>query len=475
MDRTDTAAGERAAVGAVIVPRVPTIDVFRGVAILLVILYHISGNIIFPTGWGLQRDAAGVAHLAGGSQLLRFLFLPFHLGRVGVNLFFVISGLCIHMRFAAERARDPGAAFSLRTFFLRRFFRIYPVYWAALAIGIVVGPFIYAAALTGSIPESGVHFPTLGSVGAHFVMLHPFFKTYILDILRVLWSIGTEEQFYLLYPLVFVLIGRSVDVPRLVLALLAVTIAWRAAFVLTNPAPASFSDGPFLVWLWGFSLSRYYEWSLGALLAWALANRRTLELFPYAPFRFLGARPRLVMAMGIGFILLGAASLARARIKWMIEDPCYSTGWFLVLASAMLPSTARREAAWSNTIWARAFRAVRAWATRRLERLGRRSFSVYLLHELSLMTSVALMHRYNLPPIAVAAPLTGLLTWALCYPFYAYVEAPFERLSKSVGRAQRGRADRPAGRRVPGAIPSWAGAARPTPASPAEPPAASDA
>jgi peptidoglycan/LPS O-acetylase OafA/YrhL len=104
--------------------RVPTIDLLRGMAILLVILYHLDNQIILQGGWGLVRGADGIAHLAAGGKLLRFLLLPFHMGRVGVNLFFVISGLCIHLRFARAQAANPAAPFSLRTFFLRRFFRI---------------------------------------------------------------------------------------------------------------------------------------------------------------------------------------------------------------------------------------------------------------------------------------------------------------------------------------------------------------
>lgn len=430
---------------AVAIPRVPTIDIFRGLAILLVILYHINGNIIFPGGWGVVRGADGVAHMAEGSKLLRFLLLPFHMGRVGVNLFFVISGLCIHMRFAYARAANPSVPFPLGTFFARRFYRIYPVYWAALGLGIVVGPFIYAAASTPDGTLGEVKFPTMGSIAAHLVMLHSFFRGYMMDILRVLWSIATEEQFYLLYPLVFVAIGRRVSTPKLVLGLLIVAMLWRAAFVFTNPPPATFSDGPFLVWIFGFSIARYYEWSLGALLAWAMANNRTLAMFPFAPLRFLGARPRLVMAMGLGLIVVGAASLIRVRIKWLIEDPCYSTGWFLIMAAALLPAArpaggAAKEA--SPGALAQLIAPLRAWASRRLRSLGRRSYSVYLLHELSLMATVALMHRYNLHPIAVAAPLMGVLTWMLCYPFYRYVEAPFERRSKAVGRQPKTQASK---------------------------------
>jgi peptidoglycan/LPS O-acetylase OafA/YrhL len=412
--------------------RVPTIDLLRGMAILLVILYHLDNQIILQGGWGLVRGADGIAHLAAGGKLLRFLLLPFHMGRVGVNLFFVISGLCIHLRFARAQAANPAAPFSLRTFFLRRFFRIYPVYWVALGLGAFVAPLVYKAAFPDNPPGEG--WPTLGNVAAHAVMLHSFSKTYMMGIITALWSIATEEQFYLLYPLVFVVIGRRLPIKTIVLALLALTVAWRLTLILSNPPPQTFADGPFLVWVFGFSLPRYFEWSLGALLAWMIATGRTVQdVLSFVPGRLgalLRARPALLIPIGIATILLGGASLLRVRIKWMVEDPLYSTGWFLI----MLPLLLRRAGAQAVAA-ATPVRAAQAWVATRLQNLGRRSFSVYLIHEMVLFTTAGLMRRFDLPP-AGAALLGCFLIWATCYPFYRYIEAPFELRSKMVGKVR---------------------------------------
>jgi peptidoglycan/LPS O-acetylase OafA/YrhL len=410
--------------------RNPRIDLLRGIAILLVILYHLNNSILFPGGYGLARGLDGSAHLPAGSFFLRFLLLPFHLGRVGVNLFFVISGLCIHMRFARQQVTTANPPFSPRTFFLRRFFRIYPVYWTALGVGVFVAPFAYKAAFPAGSPEI-IGLPSLPDVAAHIFMLHSFFKPYMMSIIKSLWSIGTEEQFYLLYPIVFVFIGRRFALPKLVVGLLVVSMAWRLAFVLGNPPPRTFSDGPFLVWVFGFSVPRYFEWSLGALLAWAIANEKKLSfLLPGRAGGFIGTRPGLAVAAGIGFILVGAASLVRAQIKYLIEDPCYSTGWFLIAAATLLPLESGNRPSFGIRVT-----AIHSWAATRLQSLGRRSFSVYLLHEILLFSVAGLTQRFHVPVVVAALAGCGLI-WGVCYPFYRYVEAPFELRSKLVGKRQ---------------------------------------
>jgi peptidoglycan/LPS O-acetylase OafA/YrhL len=405
------------------IARAPVVDAFRGAAILLVILYHLDIAILLPGGWGLTRDAQGVAVVSGQHALLQVLLLPFHMGRIGVNLFFVISGLCIHLRLARLRAADPDAPLSMSGFFKRRFFRIYPAYWTSLVIAAFVVPVVARLVYPRATPRIGA-FPTVADFATHAVMLHSFAKPYMLSINAAMWSIGTEEQFYLLYPLVFVMIGRRVPVTRLVLALLVFTLAWRLAFVLANSPPPTFWDGPFLVWVWGFSLSRYFEWSLGALLAWALAERRTLAMFPGRLCAALGARPRLVIALGVGFIVMGMASLVRVRVKWMVEDPCYSFGWFLILAAAVLPASQRvsRGSAAGHSP---------STLTRLLEGLGRRSYTVYLMHGSALFLAVGLRQRFHLGAITAAALGCGLIV-AICAPFYTFIEAPSERRSKRV-------------------------------------------
>ena len=96
--------------------RIPSLDGLRAIAIALVIVDHVSRSPGFPVA-PEQTDRLAEA-----------------LGALGVRIFFVISGFCIHLRCAraASLGETPRVAFF--PFWKRRFWRLYPAYLAALAL-----------------------------------------------------------------------------------------------------------------------------------------------------------------------------------------------------------------------------------------------------------------------------------------------------------------------------------------------------
>jgi peptidoglycan/LPS O-acetylase OafA/YrhL len=152
----------------------PLLDGLRAISILGVIWHH-----------------AGGTHLTTGA-LSR--------GHHGVSLFFVISGFLITTLLLREKA--VAGTISLRKFYLRRALRIFPLYYAVLALYVVM-----------------VAFVERGSVaGAEFMRNLPFFATYTSNwfvklgrertIFYFAWSLATEEQFYLVWPWIVFYAGR---------------------------------------------------------------------------------------------------------------------------------------------------------------------------------------------------------------------------------------------------------------------------
>ena len=119
-------------------------------------------------------------------KLIQFLS---SFGYIGVFLFFVISGFCIHLQWAKSRAAGkPTIQFG--SFWRRRIRRLYPPYLIAFAL------FMLMAASTTGINVT--HF-FVYDVVMHLLMLHNLDPQTCYSINGVFWTLAIEEQLYLAY------------------------------------------------------------------------------------------------------------------------------------------------------------------------------------------------------------------------------------------------------------------------------------
>lgn len=158
--------------------RVPALDGLRGLAILLVFLYHLA---LF-SGW--QATAPLDRALSG---------LMLH-GWIGVDLFFVLSGFLITGILLDSRG-EPGW---LRRFYLRRIFRIVPAYYAALVVQLVV------LAIAGEPGRARIGW-TATWLTNHLLSREGWDA--LVTTLHHFWSLAVEEQYYILWPLLVGLIA----------------------------------------------------------------------------------------------------------------------------------------------------------------------------------------------------------------------------------------------------------------------------
>jgi len=158
------------------------IDYLRGIAIICVFLYHCLwpayGIYTLPCQWLSRAFVAPASFIA---------LLPAHFGFLGVPMFFVISGFCIHLSFK-HQGQEWGS------FFVRRFFRIYPAYLAALLLFLLVY----------SHDVHGFWF----QFKYHALLIHNFNQGTYHAINGSFWSISIEVQLYLIYPLLLWLVAR---------------------------------------------------------------------------------------------------------------------------------------------------------------------------------------------------------------------------------------------------------------------------
>ncbi len=208
----------------------PDIDGLRALAVLAVVFFH-----AFP------------ARMPGGF--------------IGVDVFFVISGYLISGIIFKELA---GGEFSFIHFYSRRARRIFPALFLVLLASCAVGWVVLLAdeyALLGKHVAAGAGFIqnlVLWAESGYFDQAAD------LKPLLHLWSLGVEEQFYIFWPLIlWVLVKQRLNMLAALLVFTALSFALCVVLTLTHQTAAFYSP-----------LTRFWEFLLGAGLAWQAAHHR---------------------------------------------------------------------------------------------------------------------------------------------------------------------------------------------------------
>lgn len=387
--------------------RVPFFDGLRGVAILIVFLHHALydayGRIGLPfDGWfpGAVDDPTFYA------------LMPLTWGLAGVALFFVISGYCIH----ASYTGSPEQGW--RGFFTKRFFRLYPPYLAALVLLVLLKPWLAPSYETPHRAyDWGLHLTLAQNLDCStFFGFNPSF-----------WSVSTEAQLYLLYPLLVLVAGRFGWGASLAAAGV-VEVAWRVAWTVWCFSVEGTPRAPFLApGLVPSPLAFWMSWALGAYLADAHAAGRTtwLARLPLGGVAAAALATTLFKPLS-HFNFLGYAVLSAVLIERMLTGR---------LAA---PTAGAPRVAWGH-----------------LSRLGVVSYSFYLLHQPLARTGVLTLAG-SLGPDDAAHPWVRLgvslalypALFAVAWAMHWGVERPSMRLGARLARrgAQAGAAQAPDGR-----------------------------
>jgi peptidoglycan/LPS O-acetylase OafA/YrhL len=167
----------------------PNLNGIRFIAALLVIITHVEQTkSIFklPTIWG------GVGVLSGIISII---------GTQGVVLFFVLSGFLITYLLIAEEGFS--GTIKVKNFYLRRILRIWPLYMLIVFSSLFIFPHIRLLNLPGFDIET-----VQQSIGLKILLYVFFYSNLVLYLFGIIpyaaqtWSIGTEEQFYIVWPVV---------------------------------------------------------------------------------------------------------------------------------------------------------------------------------------------------------------------------------------------------------------------------------
>ena len=235
----------------------PQLDSLRTLAVLLVVVYH-----WFPTGQGINR-------------------LPN--GTIGVMVFFVISGFLITRILLGNRDRIRAGKATLghtyRNFFIRRVLRIFPLYYLVIT-------FVYVFLPQASDIRAQ---PAFYYLYGYNILLHKTGNW--ADLLSPFWTLGVEEQLYLVWPWV-VLLTPPRRFRAVIIGMIAIGVLfrgygyWNGDFdgVLT---PASFD-----------------AFGLGALWAW-YTTERSMAVPQFRSLLNVATAVALILMVGLLTLLPG--------------------------------------------------------------------------------------------------------------------------------------------------------------------------
>lgn len=306
-----------------------------------------------------------------------------HSGFMGVDLFFAISGFLITTLLMRERGRT--ADISLRNFYARRALRIFPLYYAVLALYVLL---VFAT-------ERGT------PKGEQFFRNLPAFLTYTVNWFVDLsagasvpfyfsWSLSTEEQFYMLWPPLLVgalLLGKGRIGPSLaVLFVLVVVSVGAGMFLDTRVLP------------WRILASLSLPILLGAASAIVVNTRRGYAGVS-AVLGWWWSAPA-VFAVMIGALWFGAP-------PWSIQ---------VIMVTAVTAVTIREDTL---------MHPVLTW--RPLAFIGVISYGIYLMHMLCANVVRRVVHEEQ--GLALCAGTT-ILVIAVAYVSFRYFETPLLRIKR---------------------------------------------
>ncbi|KVF08384.1 acyltransferase [Burkholderia vietnamiensis] len=353
------------------------IDAMRAIAVILVIWTHYAERFV---------------ELAGSQQALDALQRSVNFGRIGVVIFFAISGMLIPTSLHGDLG--PGT----KRFVIRRFFRLYPAYWLALPAGYFVHWVLFDKTMD---PHGMLANVTMipAAFGASLILPHG-------------WTLETELYFYVVCLLLFWCgwLHRMLHLCVVTVALCALFASTVALHVFPAEMLSQYKTMPYHlgIMFWGACFRQAYD---------APSKLLRLRLAASGPLSRLSMTYRAALAY-VTIAVVGVA-LAGAIDDWRHHNAFHlpiSLAYVIGIAAfAMLATVLKlrnRPLAW----------------------IGKISYSVYLLHSLPLFAAFWLCQRFHLVgwPLGVymIVPLLPLipLSWA----GYLLCEAPFVKLAHAL-------------------------------------------
>lgn len=354
------------------------LDTLRAIAIIIVLIYHYRVVVSTENIFGFMSQ----------------------LGWTGVDLFFVLSGYLIGNQILSAFAK--GENFSLKLFYIRRLLRTLPNYYFVLALY-----FIFPVALSGTATAPLWSFFTFTQnldMRAGETFTHS-------------WSLCIEEQFYLIFPVIALLIAyakRSIAIGWIALVSAMVLAILLRGFNWLSQGEAAISMQSFMEHIYYSSFTRFDELLPGVAIA-------LLKNFHPATYAAILRRGNLLLIVGL--VSVGA-------MFYIFKNYAYIEGYgrtfqvttfgysFLAISFAILVLAALSPNSVLHRIRIPGAANIALW-----------SYAIYLIHKPLFQLLKAPLTEYGIDinggmGVAIIMTTSIFCGWAL----YFFVETPFMKL-----------------------------------------------
>jgi len=354
----------------------PGLNGIRAIAALIVIFFHVNSTMWFfgstPVHYFEKRD---------------------EMSRHAVVLFFVLSGYLITYLLIKEK--EKFGTISIQKFYVRRILRIWPLFYVALLLAVLIIPFNkFGKTISYNLQTIGLY--------SLFIPNFALMAGFKLPSISPLWSVGIEEQFYAVWPLFLKAIK---NVFSFLVIFLFGYITLKIVLVVTGNIWSQFSIN--------LNYFSYDTLAIGGIAAWLYAHNHTVLKVLYHPVLQITAWLFFTVSFVFGPF----------DVHYIINKEIYSIAFAIIIANV---ST---NPAGLIKLKGKVF-----------DFLGRISYGMYVLHPFIIILA-AIPLKHIVPAIhskpaqlllvnAVVVPLTVMVSWLS----YRYFESKFlkrkERYSK---------------------------------------------
>jgi peptidoglycan/LPS O-acetylase OafA/YrhL len=355
----------------------PNLNGIRCIAAMLVIIHHIEQF----------KSLFSIENFWGKSPFIEIV------GHLGVVLFFVLSGFLItYLLLIEEKSTND---INIRDFYIRRVLRIWPLYYLIISISLFVLPYIPFFEIPG-YPKDVVH----ENLALKIILYFTFFANIALNVGVVpyasqSWSIGIEEQFYLIWPVII----KKFKKYRILLIGLVIGIYYLIKLLLKSNLWDFQTEKTALYILWsGFTFDCMAIGSLFAILSFQ--KSRLLKIFLNNSLFYLSlATSSVLILMGYKF-------------------PKYHDQLFAILFGIIILNFATNK------------EIAITLENKILNYLGKISYGLYMFHSICIVIAIKICLHFSIQSNFILYPLCITLSILVSSFSYTYFEKRFLSIKK---------------------------------------------